>query len=78
LLPVTLWYPDRRHWALQIHERISVPEAGDRDAKIHAMTQAVAGVFQTAIAAHPQDWHMLQRVWVDDLDPARRPGQSAA
>jgi phosphatidylinositol dimannoside acyltransferase len=78
LLPVTLWYPDRRHWALQIHERVPVPEAGDRAAKIQAMTQSVAGVFQTAIAAHPQDWHMLQRVWADDLDPARRPGRSAA
>jgi KDO2-lipid IV(A) lauroyltransferase len=78
LLPVTLWYPDRRHWALQIHERIPVPETGDRAAKIQVMTQSVAAVFQTAIAAHPQDWHMLQRVWVDDLDPARRPGRSAA
>ncbi len=23
------------------------------------------------IAAHPQDWHMLQRVFTADLDPAR-------
>jgi lauroyl/myristoyl acyltransferase len=78
LLPVTLWYPDRRRWALQIHQQVQVPAAGDRDAKIQAMTQDVAGVFETAIAAHPQDWHMLQRVWVDDLDPARLPGGSAA
>ena len=42
------------------------------------MTQTVATVFESAIAEHPQDWHMLQRVWVDDLDPARRTGQSAA
>jgi lauroyl/myristoyl acyltransferase len=77
LLPVTLWYPDRRRWALEIHEQVEVPADGDRDAKIRTMTQAVANVFQTAIAEHPQDWHMLQRVWAADLDPARS-GRSAA
>jgi KDO2-lipid IV(A) lauroyltransferase len=35
------------------------------------MTQQVAGVFQAAITEHPQDWHMLQRVWTADLGPAR-------
>ena len=29
--------------------------------------------FAAGIAAHPQDWHMLQRLWLADLDPARRP-----
>jgi len=78
LLPVTLWYPDRRRWALQIHEQVQVPPDGDRSAKIQEMTQEVAGVFETAIAEHPHDWHMLQRIWVDDLDPARSPGRTAA
>jgi phosphatidylinositol dimannoside acyltransferase len=78
LLPVTLWFPDRRRWGMQIHEQVHVPADGDRDAKVRAMTQTVAGVFQTAIAAHPQDWHMLQRVWTADLDPARRTGRPAA
>jgi lauroyl/myristoyl acyltransferase len=71
LLPVTLWYPNRRRWGLRIHEQVHVPAAGDRAAKVQAMTQSVANVFQEAIAEHPQDWHMLQRVWVSDLDPAR-------
>jgi phosphatidylinositol dimannoside acyltransferase len=71
LLPVTLWYPDRRRWGLRVHEQIQVPAEGDRDAKIHAMTQDVARVFQQAITEHPQDWHMLQRLWTADLDPAR-------
>jgi KDO2-lipid IV(A) lauroyltransferase len=30
-----------------------------------AMTQRVADVFAEAIAAHPQDWHMLQRIFLD-------------
>jgi KDO2-lipid IV(A) lauroyltransferase len=30
-------------------------------------TQAMADCFATDIAAHPQDWHMLQPLWIDDL-----------
>jgi KDO2-lipid IV(A) lauroyltransferase len=30
-------------------------------------TQTVADCFATDIAAHPQDWHMLQPLWIDDL-----------
>jgi KDO2-lipid IV(A) lauroyltransferase len=36
------------------------------------MTQALADVFAGGIAAHPEDWHMLQRLWTADLDPNRR------
>jgi KDO2-lipid IV(A) lauroyltransferase len=36
--------------------------------KTAAMTQALADAFAEGIAAHPQDWHMLQRLWLEDLD----------
>ncbi len=35
------------------------------------MTQQVADVFGAAIAEHPADWHMLQPLWLSDLDPER-------
>jgi KDO2-lipid IV(A) lauroyltransferase len=35
------------------------------------MMQQVARLFEAGIRAHPQDWHMLQRVFVADLDPER-------
>ena len=35
------------------------------------MTQEVARVFEQGIREHPADWHMLQRVFVADLDPER-------
>jgi KDO2-lipid IV(A) lauroyltransferase len=66
LLPVTLWYEDRA-MRLRIHPRISQPTVGSRTERIAAMTQQLAGVFQESIAAHPVDWHMLQRIWVEDL-----------
>ena len=31
------------------------------------MTQQLADAFAEGIAAHPADWHMLQRLWVEDL-----------
>jgi KDO2-lipid IV(A) lauroyltransferase len=33
------------------------------------MTQALAGTFAAGIAAHPEDWHMLQRLWPEDAAP---------
>ena len=70
LLPVTLWF-DGPGWGAEIHEEIPVPARGTRREKVAAMTQPVAEVYEAGIRAHPQDWHMLQRVFVADLDPDR-------
>ena len=35
------------------------------------MTQQVARFFEAGSREHPQDWHMLQRVFTADLDPER-------
>ncbi|WP_030173828.1 phosphatidylinositol mannoside acyltransferase [Spirillospora albida] len=67
LIPVTLWY-EGEYWAARVHEEIRVPDGGGRQEKIQAMTQELARVFEQGIAAHPEDWHMLQKVWVDDLE----------
>jgi phosphatidylinositol dimannoside acyltransferase len=48
-----------------------VPTEGDSKQQAAAMTQQVARLFEAGIRAHPQDWHMLQKVFVADLDPAR-------
>jgi KDO2-lipid IV(A) lauroyltransferase len=70
LMPATMWFEDDR-WGVQIHEEIPPPATGDRWQKAAAMTQEVARVFEQAIREHPSDWHMLQRVFVSDLDPDR-------
>ncbi|GLW67024.1 lipid A biosynthesis lauroyl acyltransferase [Actinomadura rubrobrunea] len=74
LFPVTLWY-EGEYWAARVHEEIPVPEEGDRRSKIQTMTQRLARVFEAGIAAHPEDWHMLQKVWVEDFADAA--GRSA-
>ncbi len=39
---------------------------------VGAVTQALADRFAVNIAAHPQDWHMLQPLWLADLSTERR------
>jgi phosphatidylinositol dimannoside acyltransferase len=62
LMPVTLWFEGER-WATRIHPRVD-------HTTIAEMTQRVADAFEEGIRAHPEDWHMLQRLWLDDLDPS--------
>jgi phosphatidylinositol dimannoside acyltransferase len=69
LMPATLWY-DGPHLHIRFHDPIERP-AGRQP--IAAMTQALADTFAETIAAHPEDWHMLQRLWLADLDRTRVP-----
>ncbi|MER7738783.1 phosphatidylinositol mannoside acyltransferase [Streptomyces sp. NPDC096538] len=70
LLPVTLWYDDSPVMRGRVHAPVAVPASGTRAEKTSVMTQALADAFATGIADHPEDWHMLQRLWTEDLDPA--------
>ncbi|GHE37511.1 phosphatidylinositol mannoside acyltransferase [Streptomyces capitiformicae] len=74
LLTATLWYDESPVMRGRLHPPIEVPEAGTREEKTSVMTQALADAFATGIAEHPEDWHMLQRLWLADLDPAKGPG----
>ncbi|MFF4370134.1 phosphatidylinositol mannoside acyltransferase [Streptomyces sp. NPDC001594] len=68
LLPVTLHYGEAPKMYGRIHPAVDVPPAGTRAEKTAVMTQAVADAFASGIAEHPEDWHMLQRLWLDDLE----------
>ncbi|MFD3516918.1 phosphatidylinositol mannoside acyltransferase [Streptomyces sp. NPDC058657] len=67
LLPVTLWYEGPKAMRGQVHPPVEVPASGTRGEKASEMTQAVADAFAGGIAEHPEDWHMLQRLWLADL-----------
>ncbi|MDI1455480.1 phosphatidylinositol mannoside acyltransferase [Streptomyces sp. ATE26] len=73
LLPVTLWYDDSPVMKGRVHPPIEVPPSGTRAERTSAMTQSLADAFATGIAEHPEDWHMLQRLWIADLDPTKGP-----
>jgi KDO2-lipid IV(A) lauroyltransferase len=73
LHPVSIRYerlpagaPARWGTVVHFHDEVTVPEQGDRAQKIAAMTQSCADALAVGIAADPQDWHMLQRMFVAD------------
>ncbi|MEU0489603.1 phosphatidylinositol mannoside acyltransferase [Nocardiopsis sp. NPDC006139] len=70
LLPVSLWY-DGPHWCIRIHDEVPVAEGATRSERIRRTSQDLVRVFEGAIAEHPEDWHMLQPVFVSDLDADR-------
>jgi KDO2-lipid IV(A) lauroyltransferase len=69
LLPVHLYF-DSDGWGQYIGAPVDLGD-GDLRSKVQTGTQAVADVFAERIAQHPADWHMLQRLWLADLDQAR-------
>ncbi|MHA5047396.1 phosphatidylinositol mannoside acyltransferase [Streptomyces sp. SD15] len=71
LLPATLWYDDSPVMRGRVYPPVEVPGTGTRAEKTSVMTQALADAFATGIAEHPEDWHMLQRLWLADLDPTK-------
>ena len=70
LMPVSCWFVGEDEWAAHVYDEIPVPAEGTRKEKTAAMTQALATVFEQAISEHPEDWHMLQPVFSDDVDAA--------
>lgn len=60
LLPVNCWFtPDG--WGFHVGPPI------DTSGGLQPTTQAMTSRFAAGIAAHPADWHMLQRVWTADI-----------
>ncbi len=66
-MPVILWF-EGDQWGAYVPEEIPVPAEGDGEQQAAGMMQQVARLFEAGIRAHPQEWHMLQRVFVADLD----------
>ena len=42
-----------------------MPLTGNLEEKVSKIVQDCANNFAAGIARHPQDWHMLQRIWID-------------
>lgn len=59
------WF-DGRDWGLSVSDEVEVDNLPDT-------VQRVANLFAANITAHPEDWHMLQPLWFEDLDPDRGP-----
>lgn len=69
LMPAHLFFTPNG-WGQWIGDPIDLGTGRLRD-RVQRGTQALADTFATRIAKYPQDWHMLQRLWIADLDEAR-------
>jgi KDO2-lipid IV(A) lauroyltransferase len=55
-------------WGVRVHTPIHVHSRED----VGPATQRMADAFAADIATHPADWHMMQKLWLADLDDDRR------
>ncbi len=66
LYVTTMWYePDLARGALAGPVELPDPDSGPLDARVRVLTQRIADGLAAGIARHPEDWHMLQRMWLD-------------
>ncbi|AEV87428.1 lauroyl acyltransferase [Actinoplanes sp. SE50] len=59
---VDMWYSEHRVEARL--RKITPPVDGPLDERVKRTTQLMADAFAAGIAEHPQDWHMLQKLWL--------------
>jgi lauroyl/myristoyl acyltransferase len=62
LYTATMWF-DRDTARARLSGPVTLPDAGPLDVRVRQLTQRVADGLAQGIAEHPEDWHMLQRMW---------------
>ncbi|MEV6350546.1 phosphatidylinositol mannoside acyltransferase [Actinoplanes sp. NPDC051851] len=62
LYAVDCWYTESR--VESVMRRVTPPADGPLDERVKRTTQLLADAYAAGIADHPQDWHMLQKLWL--------------
>ncbi|MFI9640685.1 phosphatidylinositol mannoside acyltransferase [Micromonospora sp. NPDC051925] len=66
LYVASLWYePEMPRAQLEGPLPVPEPDGAPLDERVRVLTQRIADCMATGIARHPEDWHMLQRMWLD-------------
>jgi KDO2-lipid IV(A) lauroyltransferase len=48
-----------------VFKNVLIPTAGTQEQKVAEIVQMTAQHFEDGIKEKPEDWHMLQRIWID-------------
>ncbi|CAN2202740.1 HtrB Lauroyl/myristoyl acyltransferase [Candidatus Nanopelagicaceae bacterium] len=48
-----------------VFKNVVIPTAGTQEQKVAEIVQMTAQHFEDGIKEKPEDWHMLQRIWID-------------
>ncbi|WP_089155723.1 phosphatidylinositol mannoside acyltransferase [Micromonospora sp. NBS 11-29] len=66
LYVASMWYePDAACASIDGPLPLPAEDSAPLDARVRVVTQRIADGLAAGIARHPQDWHMLQRMWLD-------------
>lgn len=81
LVVAHVWYESERVGSrlfIKFHPPLKLPKESENwsnQEKINFLTQSMADLFALGIAEHSSDWHMLQRIWLDDPNFAGAGGE---
>ena len=65
-IPLVTAYVSYTNTGIHIEfNQVDIPSEGPETQRVAAVVQKCADLFADGISKHPQDWHMLQRIWVD-------------
>ena len=48
-----------------VFRNVPLPTTGTQEEKVAQIVQMTATQFEDGIRQNPEDWHMLQRIWID-------------
>jgi KDO2-lipid IV(A) lauroyltransferase len=74
VLPLSSHYNQEGVLVMHFFPALSPSGEDNKEKRVQMLTQELAHSFEKEIKKHPQDWHMLQRVWTDVL-PIKRINQ---
>lgn len=64
--PLLTAYVSYREKGIHIEFRnVDIPTSGSQQEKVLKIVQKCADNFADGISKHPEDWHMMQRIWID-------------
>jgi KDO2-lipid IV(A) lauroyltransferase len=46
-------------------DTLDIPKDGSESERVNALVQLSADRFAEGIQKRPEDWHMMQRIWID-------------
>lgn len=66
-LPLVVAHVSYRESGIHVDfKEIAVAADGNEASRVQTTVQSIATAFESGIASHPEDWHMLQRIWIDE------------
>ncbi|MEU5726798.1 phosphatidylinositol mannoside acyltransferase [Micromonospora sp. NPDC047738] len=65
LYVTSMWYEPEIACGALARLELPDPDSGPLDERVRLLTQRIADGLAAGIARHPEDWHMLQRMWLD-------------